>query len=210
MTSNKLIFIWLLITAANAFAKVEDVGIYGASYDILEKDAILELQKASEGIAIQDLFSREEMRKKVMDFRPDTTLLPKTTQDREFLVDMSYTLEFDIPDQYGHILYPKGYTFNPLAYYTNRKIYVVIDGEDREQITWFKRSPYFNQLNVSLMITRGSYTDLTEELDRPVFYALKTVTERFRLEHAPSVVFQEGTYMRVKEIVCTEKKQSSN
>ena len=41
---------------------------------------------------------------------------------------MTYTTEIDVPDGKGGILYPKGYTFNPLEYLTYSKTIIVING----------------------------------------------------------------------------------
>ena len=199
------VFILILLLASNGYASVVDLGVTGATYPVVEKDALAELESMSQGVTIQDFIDKDEALKKIKGFRPATRSLPRATEEREFLVDMTYSLEFDIPDQYGNILYPKGYRFNPLGYYTVRKIYVVLDGEDQAQLDWYKRSPYMNNASAMLMITRGSYGDLSDTLKRPVFYALESVTERFQLAHTPSIVWQEGEYMRVKEVLCEEK-----
>lgn len=208
MTFDKILILVLL--ASNGYASVVDLGVVGASYPVVEKDALTEIESMAQGVTIQEFIDKDEAEKKIKNFRPATTLLPRAQETREFLVDITYTLAFDIPDQHGNIIYPKGYRFNPLAYYTVSKTYVVLDGEDQAQIDWYKSSPYMNNVSAMLMITRGSYADLTEELKRPVFYALESVTERFQLAHAPSIVWQEGHYLRVKEVVCTEIKHPSS
>ena len=209
MTFAKILIL-VLIWASNGYASMVDLGVFGASYPIVEKDALTELESMAQGVTIQDFINKEEAEQKIKNFRPATKSLPRAKETREFLVDMTYTLEFDIPDQHGNIIYPKGYRFNPLEYYTVRKTYVVLDGEDQAQLDWYKSSSYLNTVSAILMITRGSYADLSEKLKRPVFYALESVTERFQLEHTPSIVWQEGRYMRVREIACMEMKQQPN
>ncbi|MBU0993393.1 MAG: hypothetical protein KJ737_12940 [Proteobacteria bacterium] len=199
------VFIATILLTAYSHGQILDLGVYGNSYPIVEKDGITALEDLSKGVSIQDLIDKEEVQKKIVGFRPETTHLPKSIEEREFLVDLSYSLSFDIPDQDGNIIYPKGYTFNPLKYVTNPRIYVVIDGEDPDQINWFKGSPYYDNAGVTLLITQGSYTELVEDLDRPVFYALKKITDRFQLEHVPSIVRQNGEYMHVREVTCETK-----
>ncbi|MBU0991719.1 MAG: hypothetical protein KJ737_04410 [Proteobacteria bacterium] len=193
------------LSSVCGFADVKDLGVYGTSYPIIEQDGIEALDDLSKGVTIQDLISPEEVKRKIKDFRPETVSLPRCTEEREFLVGLSYSLEFDIPDQNGNIIYPKGYAFNPLKYTTNPKTYIFIDGDDPDQVNWFTHSSYADSAGVILMITKGSYLELIEDLDRPVFYALKKITDRFQLEHVPSIVKQQGEYMHVKEVICETK-----
>ena len=205
--NNIIILVLILLgsTGRLGYAKVTDLGSFGTVYEINEKDAITELEDLSKGFSIQDFFDKEAVRKKILDFRPETIDLPKATENREFLVDLTYTLEFDIPDENGNIIYPKGYVFNPLEYSTLSKTYVFINGEDPDQIEWFKKSDYMDSIRVILMVTKGAYAELTENLDRPVFYALSQIIEKFQLEHVPSVVRQKGVYIHVEEVNCEEK-----
>jgi hypothetical protein len=68
--------------------------------------------------------------------------LPRARVSRRFAVDMTFTLEQELRDEEGRVLYPKGYTFNPLEYVSLSGGLVVIDGSDAEQVAWFKASPY--------------------------------------------------------------------
>ena len=63
-------------------------------------------------------------------------------KDRTFLVDMTYTLERDIRDDKGNIVYPAGYAFNPLSYVSYPRTLVILNGKRPEQIRWFEESPY--------------------------------------------------------------------
>jgi hypothetical protein len=68
--------------------------------------------------------------------------LPRARVSRRFAVDMTYTLEQELRDGEGRVLYPQGFTFNPLEYVSLSGGLVVIDGGDAEQVAWFKASPY--------------------------------------------------------------------
>ena len=54
-------------------------------------------------------------------------------KERTFLVDMTYTLDRDIADEKGNVVYPKGYTFNPLDYITYPGTLVILDGNSPTQ-----------------------------------------------------------------------------
>ena len=122
-------------------------------------------------------------------------------KDRTFLVDMTYALERDIKDDKGNIIYPAGYTFNPLNYVAYPRTLVILNGKRPEQIRWFEESPYAKDAQVTLLLTDGFYSELSRSLKRPVFYASTKLIEAFRIQAVPSVVRQSGAYMEVTEVL---------
>ena len=138
---------------------------------------------------------------KVKSFKPkDLIRLPRATRDRVRLVDISYTLDFDIPDGKGNILYPKGFTFNPLDYIVYPRTIVVINGSDRKQVEWLKKSSYLKNLSTVLLITDGSYYDLATELGMAVYYANSLIVERFNLMSVPRIIVQKNNLLEVTEV----------
>ena len=186
-------------------ASVTVVGRAGAVYPIAEKDALRELMQKVEQVDWKRQFS--DIRQSVRTFQPsDLARLPRARHDRTFIVDPTYTLSFDIPDGKGGILYPKGYTFNPLDYVSLPDILVFIDGADMKQLEWFQKSSYAKAPNVMLLMTGGSYPEVEKKLQRPVFYAPDKITKRFRIEAVPSVLYQKGKFLEVKEFEIRKKK----
>jgi len=195
-----LFIIAVLLFSAPVSAAVKELGTFAETYPIAEKDAIEEIQEKSQSIGPQALIDPVEAESKITSFKPATLSLPKATKDRQFLVDMTYTLEIDIPDKDGNIVYPAGYQLNPLEHMNNPMTYVFINAADKDQVNWFLKSSYGNNLSCRLLITDGEYFDLSEKLGRPVYYALRQITERFQLEYVPCIVSQDGQFMKVKEV----------
>lgn len=205
MISRIVTFVFLLFLCSPVFAK--NLGIVGAVYPIIETDALDELQNRAKQINWGSYFNKDRIEKTVKNYKPsDAKSLPKARKDRVFSVDMTYTLDFDIPDGNGNILYPKGYTFNPLDYVDFPNTLVVIDASDRDQIAWFKDSKYAKDINAMLLISDGSYWKLTEELKRPVFYATGDIIRKFNIQSVPSVIYQKGRLMEVSEYAVSKKK----
>jgi conjugal transfer pilus assembly protein TraW len=173
------------------------LGTYGATYRIAEKDALAEI----EGRAAQVEWGRILDRKKLENYQgpPDRGSLPRAKRSRTFLVDMSFTTGIDVPDGRGGIVYPRGYSFNPLDYVTYPRTLVVINGSDPEQVRWFRSSEYSRRLDVTLLLTGGRFGPLSTTLDRPLFYADRRITERFRLTALPAIIRQKGRMMAVTE-----------
>ncbi|MBI5327451.1 MAG: hypothetical protein HZB80_04035 [Deltaproteobacteria bacterium] len=114
---------------------------------------------------------------------------------------MIYTLDFDIPDGKGGILYPKGFTFNPLDYVPFNKTIVVINGANEDEIKWFVESKYYTEkgTNITLLITDGEWISLSDRLKIAVFYLTTQISNRFRLNSTPSVIKRNESKMEVIE-----------
>ena len=179
---------------------MHDLGTFGTTYPVAEKDAVLEIKERAAQTDWTKHFNKDKIEKAVRRYRPDIFRLPRATQDRTFRVDMSYAVDFDIPDGKGGILYPKGYRFNPLEYVQWPGILVVIDGSDKEQVSWLRSSQYVKDYRTMLLVTDGGFWDLSHNLKRPVFYATRQIVNRFQLKAVPSVIQQSSNYMEVKEI----------
>jgi len=188
-----------LLAVSNVFGKIKDLGTIGSVYAIAEKDCLNEIREKAKKLDWEKI--REESIEKAKNYKPENLVkLPNATQDRTFLVDMSYTLENDIPDRDGKIIYPKGYRFNPLEYIDYPIQLVVIDGSDSDQVAWFQNSPYAKDYRVRLLITDGYHFELRNKLKRPVYYAHRLIVERLQLDKLPCIVIQKGVHMEVKEI----------
>lgn len=183
------------------------VGSKGNLYPIAEKDAAQEIEERMAAIDMKKIMNEKRLKQEAEAFRPaGMKKLPAARINKLFLVDMTYTLDYDIPDSTGAILYPKGFTFNPLDYMSYPFTIVIIDGAERNQVDWFKASPYAKDINVKLFLTGGSTIAIADELKRPADYADGRVLTRFQLNAVPSVVKQHGQYMEVREVAVHAKK----
>ena len=200
MNSTTTLFISAVVLFLAPQAPAKDLGTFGAVYPIAEPDALTELKAKAAKVDWKRHLDRERLSRKVRNYRPsDLKRLPAASRDRAFLSDLSYTLEKDIPDGKGGILYPGGYTFNPLEYVWMRRAIVVINGRDQRQVAWFRKSPWFRDINTLLLLTDGNHAVLGEGLRRPVFYANALIVGRLGLKAVPSVARQQGRYLEVRE-----------
>jgi conjugal transfer pilus assembly protein TraW len=184
----------------SAPVSAQDLGRYGTVYPVVEPDALAEMKAKAARVNWGKYLNREKMTRKIREYKPkELVKLPAAGQPRSFLADMSYTLDMDIPDGKGGILYPKGYTFNPLDYVRLERTLVIINGNDKRQVEWFRSSPWNKDMNAMLLLTDGSYYTLGERLKRPVFYADKLLVTRLKLQAVPSVAVQKGRFIEVRE-----------
>ncbi|MBI1919712.1 MAG: hypothetical protein HYS23_01385 [Geobacter sp.] len=191
------LFATMLALLAASAAHARNLGTVGATYGIAERDALAEIEQKAKGIDWSRVITRKTIEE--YDGPQDRVSLPRAARDRSFSVDMTYTLEMDVPDGKGGVLYPRGYTFNPLDYITFTKTLVVLNGNDPEQVKWFASSEYKGRIDVMLLLTEGLYRSLGKKLDVPLFYVDSMLIERLQLLAVPSVVRQEGKVMMVHE-----------
>lgn len=188
----------MIIFASVSDATVRNLGTYGAVYPIKEKNALEELQRKARQTDMSEF--RAKTIKQIENYRLPETFLPRCEQSKRYLVDMTYTTEVDIPNKDGDILYPRGFTFNPLDYIDFDQTIVILDGEDPKQLTWLKNSKHIKDLNTVILITEGTLNFLSQELERPFYYAPPSIIARLQITSLPSVSRQKGKYMEVRQI----------
>jgi conjugal transfer pilus assembly protein TraW len=187
---------------------INNLGVVGETYPIAEPDVVAELKEAT---AIKNRFRDDEFFERMKIYQPeDLHHLSRATRDRTFLVDMTYTLERDLLDGDGKVIYPKGFTFNPLDYVSFSGGMLVIDGSDPTQVRWFTKTPYVNNHRVRLLLSGGYAYNLIEELKRSVFYLTDEIADRLQLAAAPSLVIQKGDKLQVREILVPEEGRHDN
>jgi conjugal transfer pilus assembly protein TraW len=195
-----VIAIFISISGVHAsFAR--HLGTAGNVYPVVEPDALDEIRAAAGRVDWGKVIDGQKNLAMIKKFRPrDLHPLPAAKADKSFLVDMTYTLDTVIPDGKGGVLYPKGFTFNPLDYVKLTSSLVVIDAGDPKQVQWFKSSPYTDDYRTRLILSGGDYYDLSQELNRPVFYLADTVARRLQLSAVPSVIRQQDNMLQVDEV----------
>lgn len=174
----------------------------GNTWEIAETDVLSIIEKKAANIK----FDKDKILKKVKSFRPkDDTRLPRAIKPETFYPDLRYTLEFDVKDQYGEIIYPKGFRFDPTPYFPLPNPVVIFNPEDKEQLNWFIRT-WGKDTSPQVIITEGNFSDYADQLNRPLFYLPKKMAERFQLKAVPSVISQNQQGIQVKEVYLEDKK----
>ena len=187
-----------LCLPAIATATVKIVATTGTTYSIAEKDALVEIEERAKAV---DWSKTMPKSRDLVSFRPVAmSKLPKASRDKRYLVDLTYTLKQDLPNGRGGILYPKGYTFNPLDIVPFDQVLVIIDGDDREQIAWLFTSPLLVNPKTRIMVTAGESRDLAAKLKHPVTYADSRIISRFRVGAVPAIIQAQGKLILVEEV----------
>ncbi|MGK7345014.1 MAG: hypothetical protein ACNS63_04320 [Candidatus Nitrospinota bacterium M3_3B_026] len=185
-----------LIAAAPA---VRDAGTIGAVYPVAEPDALAELEAAAAAVDWKTVL-RKAVRESFKNYvPPDPADLPRARTGDGFLFDPAYTLDHDVQVGEG-MVYPAGFSYNPLDYVSLPGRIVVLDAADGEQVDWLTDSDLLEDFRTTILITGGDAQTLAAKLKRPVHYMTGRLAQRLGLRAVPSVVEQEGRFFRVREI----------
>lgn len=209
-----LMFFSLVLLFATAFNVSADESAHldrvGQVYPVVEPDFVEEAKQRAAQVDWEKAIDKKKMEKKIKNFRPQNmTQLPTATRPRTRFVDMTYTLDRDILNGKGEILYPKGFQYNPLDYLPpgiNIPTLIVINGDDPLQLEWLESSALKNDSNVKILLSGGNFYEVSERLGFHVYYLMNPVTQRLSLERVPCVVRKVGNMMYVEEFVITSEK----
>lgn len=162
----------------------------GQTWPIAEPDALEEMTAAAAGksVSLADFGDSDRWA------ATQTTLLPAAQGDAIRDVVPFFTLPFDIPDGKGGVLYPAGFTFNPLEHLALPNVLWIVR---QDQLDWA-----LDQAGPNDMVIMSGGNALKEGNSRnATVYALQDVlVERLALRVAPTRVWQEGTTLKVQEI----------
>jgi conjugal transfer pilus assembly protein TraW len=194
----RALLIALIMLPVAVFAK--DLGTVGNTYPIAEKDMIHEIEDRASNVDWASMFKQEEEKIREEAGRGKIHL-PASDNATSYLIDMTYTLDKDIPKvnpqgQIVGVLYPKGYKFNPLEYMVINETYVIFNGSKKVEVDWFI-SNYKNKPLVYPLLSEGNVFEVAEKLGRPVYLLDEQIKKLFRIEQTVSVVYPEGKFMRV-------------
>lgn len=182
-------------TAANsapaALTTGQTASTIGRVWPIAEPDAMAEIE-AKVATLPKDLRQKFGPRANWSALRAAS--LGVAAADRTRSVIPFYTLDFDIKLPDGRILYPKGYSFNPLTYVKLPQRMVVVHPRD---LDWALRTARATDF---IIITAGDAIDLTERTGRAIYILEERIKQRLGLTVAPVIVTQVGPRLELSEI----------
>jgi conjugal transfer pilus assembly protein TraW len=112
-------------------------------------------------------------------------------------VDVTCTLPFDLKDADGNIIYPEGYTFNPLSRVNMTRL-IVIDGTDEDQIRW--AAGRLEELQpAKILLSKGSFVKVWHQYGIRTYHLNNQIMERMKIERVPCTVVQSGRLLEVTE-----------
>lgn len=178
----------------------------GPVYAIQEVDAIehiqakLKIMQNTGELAKIEEQVKERMAYQMRNPKPVEGLsIVENSQSRYF--DPTWVLDEDILDHMGNVLAKRGTKVNPLDVMPVKDKLFFFDGRDMAQVGMAKRLSEQYGLSFTPILTAGSWIDVSKALNRAVYFdQMGKMTSRLTIAHVPSLVYQEGSLMRIDEV----------
>ena len=172
---------------------------FGAVFDVAEENGLSQLKEAVARLNQKNLEKQFEDRvTSLMTDLPEADL-PGADTNETFSVTPRYALPFDVPDpETGEILYPAGYTYNPLEYLPDGLGFsmLVINGDKPAELKWLNENrSRFEHVTVSAI--GGNAFELSRIVGRPVFSG-RAIAETGWCPGTPCLVTRDGTKLKVR------------
>lgn len=195
----------VLMLAGAVPGQPKDFGQQGAVFPVIEPDllAVIEarLRNAEASGKIAAMNRQLAARTTAAVKRPPPVPgITATSSARSWTYDPTITVEQDIRDHQGNLIIAAGRRINPLESVGLRQSLVFLDGDDPAQLAWALKST--TQLNAKLILTSGSPFDAMKAAQRRFFFDQGgKLTAKFGIHHVPAVVEQDGTLLKITEVV---------
>lgn len=198
-----------LIAAATCWAlgaQATNLGTIGPTYPVAEKNLLdvimarLRAKEASGELKRHEQEARDRAAYAVNNPRPVDGLL-RAQAARTFYFDPTFTLQSNVVDGAGAILFPAGTRKNPLEVVSLSKHLLFFDARDPGQVARARELIEHYQGKVKPILVGGSYLDLMKRWNKPVFYDQDgTLVRKFGIAAVPAIVSQEGQRLRIDEV----------
>jgi conjugal transfer pilus assembly protein TraW len=133
---------------------------------------------------------------------PPVPGLRPTETARTFYVDPSFTLERNIVDAEGRLLFAAGTRKNPLEVVSLSKQLLFFDARDPRQVARARALMTRYEGRLKPILTGGSYLELMQAWRVAVYFDQQgTLTQRFGIRQVPALVSQEGLRLRIDEML---------
>lgn len=165
--------------------------VIGTTWEIKEPNPIVEIKRRIENMDPAKLEPKHSYRTRLAASNVNRVIEPQKR-----LVTPSYTLERNIYDKNGSVLYPAGFTFNFLEYtpFNSQRI-VIIDESDAEQIADTVKAKDI------IIVRHGDLQKVSNTLSTHATMLDKLTAERLQLAKVPVLIYREQNHFVHQEFL---------
>jgi conjugal transfer pilus assembly protein TraW len=109
----------------------------------------------------------------------------------------TYVQPYDIVNQKGNIIVPKGTKIEPLKYF-KLPVLIVVD-DDPASIQWAVKKREEFQEKVFILLSHGSAWDVAQKYNIRVYHLDDRFVDRFQIKRVPCIIRQVGLQLEVHE-----------
>ena len=195
------------LLSATGAARAEDLGAIGPTYPIAEQNLLdvimarLREKERSGELRKAEQFARERATQSVMNPKPVAGLRRAETA-RTTYFDPTFTLDRNIVDENGTLLFPAGLRKNPLDVVSMSKHLLFFDARDTRQVARARELIERYQGRVKPILVGGSTLNLMHAWKTRVYYDQEgLLVRKLGITAVPAIVSQEGDRLRIDELV---------
>jgi conjugal transfer pilus assembly protein TraW len=195
-----------LMLGAAGGVRAMDLGVIGPTYEISEPHLLqmieqrLREKERSGELGRLEAAARERGIATVKN-PPPVAGLRATEAVRTFYFDPSFTLDRNILGPQGELLFAAGTRKNPLEVVSLSRHLLFFDARDPRQVGRARQLIALYQGRVKPILVGGSYLDLMQSWQVPVYYDQQgLLTRRLGITQVPALVSQEGLRLRIDEL----------
>ena len=184
-----------------------DLGKIGPTYGIAEPHLLTDIERRlrekERSGELQRLMDEARTRSvEAVRQPPPVQGLKPAESARTFYVDPSFTLDRNIVDPSGRLMFAAGMSKNPLEIVSLSRRLLFFDGRDPRQVRRARQLMAGNEARIKPILTGGSYLELMKSWRVPVYYDQHGVlTRRLGIRQVPALVSQDGMRLRIDEMV---------
>ncbi|WP_228547000.1 conjugal transfer protein TraW [Candidatus Neptunochlamydia vexilliferae] len=194
-------FLGIALTVLGASLEAKDFETLGQTFPIKEESLKEVLQTKAKKISQTEIEKQMELLGETV--KKEGRVFKKIPWIKEadhyhaFFYDPSATLQEDITDAEGKILFSKGTKINPLEHVTLDEGLLFFDGENPKHIKWAESQTG----EFKWILIGGDPLKLQEEKKRPVFFDQGGFySKKFQIEKIPCRITQAGEKLLIEEI----------
>lgn len=183
-----------------------DLGVIGPTYEIAEPHLLAFIeQRLREKERSGELGQLAEAARargvEAVRHPPPVEGLRTTQRPRTFYLDPTFTLDRNISDPQGRLLFAAGTRKNPLEVVSLSRHLLFFDARDPRQVKHARELNGRYAGRIKPILTGGSYLDLMKAWRVPVYYDQSgTLIRRFGIRQVPALVSQDGLRLRIDEL----------
>jgi conjugal transfer pilus assembly protein TraW len=201
-TLNKTL-VYVLAFSFSIPAEAKDFGIQGELFSIKEENLLLALQKQLSSkfsaAAYKQLLKETEERAK----HPKSPLVPSDAQQNHmYYYDPTFTAEETIKDSKGNVMVSKGTQVNPLKNLQLSSGLLFLNGDNPSHLKWARQQEGL----FKWVLVQGNPYELELEEQRPIYFDQHGFSlSKFKIQHIPARVTQDGILLKIEEIALKEQ-----
>lgn len=201
----RLVLVMALL--ASFSARSEHLGTIGPTYPIAEQNLLdhimarLREKERSGELRKHEQEAVARATQAVMN-PPPVPGLRRVDTARTYYFDPTFTLQQNVVDETGALMFPAGTRKNPLDVVSLSKHLLFFDARDARQVVKARELIEVYGGKVKPILVAGSYIDLMKSWRVPVYYDQEGVlVKKLGIGGVPALVSQEGKRLRIDEVV---------